>query len=224
VQRNEPLKEILASNRALWDHGGIRSSARANFNKVLMCRTDALGAEVYASSTEQKIVPHTCKSRACPSCGYRATRLWQRQMWAALPDVPFAGVVLTMPDVLWPIFQRNPHLSDDLPPLGAAVIREWAKDANRLCPMILVVRHTFGRHLNFNPHLHILVSAGGLRVGSEEWVSGLRFDRAALMSRWRFALITYLREALRRGLLDSVRLATNLGPSSEVNSGPPVEA
>ncbi len=203
MQRNEPLKEILASNRALWDHGGIRSSARANFNKVLMCRTDALGAEVYASSTEQKIVPHTCKSRACPSCGYRATRLWQRQMWAALPDVPFAGVVLTMPDVLWPIFQRNPHLSDDLPPLGAAVIREWAKDANRLCPMILVVRHTFGRHLNFNPHLHILVSAGGLRVGSEEWVSGLRFDRAALMSRWRFALITYLREALRRGLLDS---------------------
>ena len=69
--------------------------------------------------------------------------------------------------------------------------------------MILVVRHTFGRHLNFNPHLHILVSAGGLRaIGSEDWRSGLRFDKGArLMKRWRFALITYLREALRKGVL-----------------------
>jgi hypothetical protein len=203
VQRKEPLKEILAANRALWDHDGMRTSVRVNFNKVLMCRTEALGAEVYASSTEQKIVPHTCKSRACPSCGHRATRLWQRQMWAALPDVPFAGVVFTMPDVLWPIFRRNRHLSDDLPALGAAVIREWTKDANQLCPMILVVRHTFGRHLNFNPHLHILVSAGGLRTGTEEWSSGIRFDKAVLMKRWRFALITYLRDALKRRLLQS---------------------
>lgn len=203
MQRKEPLKDILTANRDLWDHAGMRPSIRINFNKVLMCRTEALGAEVYASSTEQKIVPHTCKSRACPSCGYRATRLWQRQMWSALPDVPFAGVVFTMPDVLWPIFRRNRHLSDDLPALGAAVIREWAKDVNQVCPMILVVRHTFGRHLNFNPHLHILVSAGGLRIGTEKWSSGLHFDKAALMKRWRFALITYLREALRKGLLQS---------------------
>jgi len=51
---------------------------------------------------------------------------------AALPNVPFAGVVFTMPDVLWPIFRRNRQLSDDLPALGAAVIRECAKDANQL--------------------------------------------------------------------------------------------
>ena len=70
-------------------------------------------------------------------------------------------------------------------------------------PMILVVRHTFARHLNFNPHLHILVSAEGLRIGSEEWCSGLRFDKAALIKRWRFALITYLREAFKRDLLQS---------------------
>lgn len=110
----------------------MRTSVRINFNKVLMCRSEALGAQVYASSTEQKIVPHICKSRSCPSCGHRATRLWQRQMWAALPNVPFAGVVFTMPDVLWPIFRRNRQLSDDLPALGAAVIRECAKDANQL--------------------------------------------------------------------------------------------
>ncbi len=203
MHRKEPLRELLASTRALWDTDKMRPSVRVNFSKVLMCRTEALGSEVYASSTEQKVVHHTCKSRACPSCGHRATRLWQRQMWASLPDVQFAGVVFTMPDVLWPIFQQNRRLSDDIPALGAAVIAEWARDARGVNPMVLVVRHTFGRHLNFNPHLHILISAGGLDIQADEWRSGLPFDKEVLMKRWRYALITYLREALRRGLIQS---------------------
>jgi hypothetical protein len=36
------------------------------------------------------------------------------------------------------------------------------KDKYGIRPLILVVQHTFGRHLNFNAHLHMLVSAGGL--------------------------------------------------------------
>ena len=165
---------------------------------------------VYASSREHKVVHHTCKSRACASCGRRTTTLWQREMWASLPDVKFAGVVFTMPDVLWPVFQINRHLLDDLPALGAAVIQEWAKEVYGARLMIMVVRHTFGRHLNFNPHLHILASAGGLRILDGEWISGWRFDKRDLMRRWRFAVITYLREALRRGLLRSDATATDM--------------
>jgi hypothetical protein len=165
MQSKEPLKAILESTRATWDQPGYRTAVRINFDKVLKCRTGALGSEVYASCTEQKVVHHTCKSRACPSCGHRATTLWQREMWAGLPDVNFAGVVLTMPSELWGIFRANRHLLDDLPALGAAVIDQWATEAHGTRIMIMVVRHTFGRHLNFNPHLHVLVSAGGLRAG-----------------------------------------------------------
>jgi hypothetical protein len=82
------------------------------------------------------------------------------------------------------IFLGNRHLLDDLPALGAAVIQEWAKDVYGVRLMILVVRHTFGRHLNFNPHLHVLASAGGLRIVDGEWISGWRFDQGALMRRW----------------------------------------
>ena len=210
MPRNEPLKEILGSNRALWDHDGTRSSVRSNFAKVLACRTEVLGSEVYASSTEQKIVHHTCKSRACPSCGFRATKIWQREIWASLPDVRFAGVVFTMPDTLWPIFQRNRHLLADLSALGAGVIEEWSKEAYGARLMILVVRHTFGRHLNFNPHLHILVSNGGLQIRDGKWVSGFIFDKPTLMKRWRSALITYLREALKKRLIQTLASASEL--------------
>ncbi|MGO9303967.1 MAG: transposase zinc-binding domain-containing protein, partial [Candidatus Korobacteraceae bacterium] len=89
--------------------------------------------------TKEKLVYHTCKSRACPSCGHRATLLWQREQWAALPDIRYAGIALTMPDVLWSIFQKNRHLLHDLPALGAAVIQQWVKVKFGASVLIMVI-------------------------------------------------------------------------------------
>jgi hypothetical protein len=203
MRNEQPLKQILGSTRAHWDRPKTREAVRENFAKMVDCRTPALGAEVYASETEEKLVYHTCKSRACPSCGHRATQLWQREQWSALPDVPYAGIVLTMPDVLWPVFQQNRHLLHDLPALGSAVIQQWVKARYGVRVLLMVVQHTFGRRLNFNPHLHILVSAGGLQEAEGRWIAPLTFEKDALMYMWRYALITYLREAARSNMLRS---------------------
>lgn len=199
----EPLKQILDSTRYRWDSDNFRPAVRDNFEKMINCRTLALGAEVFASDTEKKIVLHTCKSRSCPSCGHRATALWQREQWADLPDIPYVGLVFTMPDVLWPIFQQNRHLLYALPRLGAAVIQQWLKAQYGVQVLILVVGHTFGRSLSFNPHLHILVSAGGLQEEKGRWIDSLGFDRNKLMHMWRYAVITLLRRALKANALKS---------------------
>ena len=199
----QPLREILEAARDNWRRPGIRPSVRDNFERMLACRTPALGAEIYASETERRVSYHTCKSRACPSWGHRATQLWQREQWASLPNIPYAGIVLTMPDALWPIFQRNRHLLHDLPVLGAAVIRHWVKATYGARVLIMVVPHTFGRRLNFNAHLHILVSGVGLSEEKCRLSQVLHFDKKALMHMWRYAVITYLREALSRALLRS---------------------
>lgn len=203
MKYQQPLKQILSETREQWDRPETRPAVRQNFEKVIQCRTMALGAEVFASETEEKVFPHTCKSRACPSCGHRATILWQREQWAALPNVRYVGINFTMPDVLWPIFRSNRHLLHDLPALAASVIQQYLKLAHRVRGMALVVPHTFGRKLNFNPHLHTLVSAGGLREGENCWVNIDEFDKKALMHMWRFALIHYLRWALRAKVLQS---------------------
>ena len=65
--------------------------------------------------------------------------------------------------------------------------------------MIVVIPDTFGRHLNFNCHLHILVSEGGLREDGTQWCARARLDRKALMPMWRYAVIALLREAERAG-------------------------
>jgi Putative transposase/Transposase zinc-binding domain len=199
----EPLKQILATTRYHWDRAEKRRAVRENFTKMIDCRTPALGAEVYASENEEKLVFHTCKSKLCPSCGHRATLLWQREQWAALPDIPYAGLVLTMPNVLWPLFQQNRHLLHDLSVLGANVVQRWAKARYGVRLLIMVVPHTFGRRLTFNSHLHMLVSAGGLQESESRWIAGLRFSKSALMRMWRYAVITFLREAVQAGVLTS---------------------
>jgi hypothetical protein len=87
----------------------------------LQCRTPELGAEVYGSDNEERTFYHTCKSRPCSSCGYRATAQWQRGWWAALPDALYQGITFTMPRELWPLFRHNPLLAKALPALAAKV-------------------------------------------------------------------------------------------------------
>ncbi|MBZ5706978.1 MAG: transposase [Acidobacteriia bacterium] len=203
MRNHQPLKQILVSTRGYWDRPETRPAVRQNFDKMTLCGTPALGAEIYASKNEEKRVCHTCKSRACPGCGYRATLLWQREQWAALPDIPYAGIVFTMPSALWPIFEQNRHLLHDLPGLGATVIQQWARNKYGVRLLIMVVPHTFGGYLNFNTHLHVLVSAGGLKESEGRWITPLRFDKDTLMRMWRYAVITYLREALKANVLKS---------------------
>jgi hypothetical protein len=104
---------------------------------------------------------------------------------------------------LRPLSGAERHLLHDLPALGAAVTQQWAKAKYGVRVLIVVVPHTFGRHLNFNPHLRVMVSAGGLKEPGACWTTSLRFNRRKLMHIWRYAVITYLRAALKKGLLVS---------------------
>jgi hypothetical protein len=97
----------------------------------------------------------------------------------------------------------NRHLLHELPALAAAVITQYLKISHGVRGLVMVVPHTFGRALNFNSHLHTLVSAGGLRESDNSWIVVRQFDKGALRRMWRYAVITYLREALRAQVLQS---------------------
>ncbi len=191
-EHEHPFKELLRSGREHWDRSGIPANVRTNFSKAGSCRTLDLGAEIYASETEAKVVCHTCKSRFCPGCGVRATQLWQREIEAALPDIQYVNINLTMPDVFWPYCQEHPGLFHDLAVIAANAIKHWAQSRYGVQLLVLIVPQTFGGLLNFHPHLHVLVSAGGLRDADGLWLPRMQFDQEELMKCWKFALIAYL--------------------------------
>jgi Transposase zinc-binding domain len=114
---------------------------KLEFGPHANCCTPALGAEVFSSGKEEYYCYHPCKSRACPSCGWCATLAWQFELNATLPDIPYRGIVFTMPRSLWTIFKNNRHLLHDLPAIGAEVIQQWVKLKYGTKVLIVVVQH-----------------------------------------------------------------------------------
>jgi hypothetical protein len=211
-----PLKQFLQLSREQWDHHGTPAHVRESFISILNCGTIALGAEVYASATEWKLVYHTCKSRFCPSCGQRATEAWQEELEAILPDIPYVGMTLTVPEEFWPILQENRDLLHGIPAMAAEAIELWAKARYRARILVVVVQQTFGGFLNFHPHLHVMVSAGGLQESKNRWIHRLAYDEGELMRAWRYAVIAFLAEALKKKVLKPTLFGKDLTTIFEI--------
>lgn len=195
-----PLKQVLIDTRRIWDRPSTPAHIRKTFLSILNCGTAALGAEVYASGTECKLVYHTCKSRFCPSCGHRTTESWQHDLEASLPDISYVGITLTMPEEFWAILQEHRDVLHCIPAMAASAIQVLLKIKYGVRVFIIIVQQTFGGFLDFHPHLHIMVSAGGLQERRNRWIEKLEFNEEELMRAWRFAVIAFLAEALNKGM------------------------
>ena len=201
------LKELLKDTVLDWDDDGTLENVRETFWKIINCGTEVLGANIYASDTATRIVYHTCKSPFCPSCGARSAGIWQEQIETTLPQIPYVEINFTMPQVFWPLLQRNRPLLLSLPALGARAIEFWAKARYGASVILMVVQQTYGGFLNFYPHLHTLVSAGGLDESTGQWIDNLTFHKAEykyeLMLTWKLALLTALDTASKDDVLES---------------------
>jgi hypothetical protein len=113
----------------------------------------------------------------------------------------YHGITFTMPDVLWPLFRDNPVLRQALPALAAQVIRVQVSVRHGLRVGVVAILHTFNGKLEFNSHVHTMVTAGGLRDSLGVWVPGILYDRSALMRAWQRAVIGILRAAAQAGQL-----------------------
>src|SRR5258708_39815778 len=105
-----------------------------------------------------------------------------------------------MPDVLWRLFRDNQPLVPALPALAAKVAQTWASARYGLRVGVIAILHTFNGRLEFNSHVHTMVTAGGLQA-SGGWVARVYYGRDSLMEYWRNAVIKLVRAALRAGLL-----------------------
>jgi hypothetical protein len=145
---------------------------------------------------ETRRIAFSCKSSFCLSCAKPYTDRWvdfiARRL---LPGVVYRHIVLTVPDALRIWFYRNPGLLSPLMRAGAACVRDvFARTAGvELDIGSIVVLQTAGRPGNYNPHLHILVTGGGLNPeGGWTPVSYIPFE--IIHRKWQYYLLTLLRE------------------------------
>jgi hypothetical protein len=146
----------------------------AVLRRLSACRTAALGGHVEscAGCGYSRVAYNSCRDRHCPKCQAAKRAAWLDGRLARLLPVPYFHVVFTLPDALNPLLLRNPAaLYDLLFQAASATLLALAADPRRLGALIGVtaVLHTWGQNLLFHPHLHCVVTGGGLSPDGRRW-------------------------------------------------------
>jgi len=174
----------------------MQSSVMDAVNKMLICRTKQMGYAVYmctnCSQHPEKIVFFTCKSRFCTSCGKVYVDNWVKKMTSEILDKPHRHLVFTIPEQLRAKIYWDRDLLKVLSDIAAKVVMENTQD---LTAGIITVVHTFGRNLSFNPHVHVLMTEGGLD-DSAKWLGIYFLPYSKLRKQWQYYLLTELKKCL----------------------------
>ena len=145
--------------------------------RLCACRTAALGGHVDACDAcgTVRISYNSCRDRHCPKCQTTRQIEWVQSRLTRLLPTPYFHVVFTLPEQLQPLGLKNRRIVYDLLFRAASqTLLELAADPRRLGAQIgfTAVLHTWGQNLLFHPHLHCVVTGGGLSPDGERWVAG----------------------------------------------------
>jgi hypothetical protein len=138
--------------------------------KMLGCGEIANGHALYVCPDCQarRVVAFSCKSQFCLSCAKVYGHNWVATVQAMLhPGVTYRHLILTLPQALWTvIYQHAAELLSGLMQVAQttmdAVVRHTKRQVVKLG--YIVVLQTAGRAATYNPHLHIIMTDGGLRA------------------------------------------------------------
>jgi hypothetical protein len=118
-----------------------------------------------------ELIPHSCNSRFCPTCGKHATDVWANQVLNALLDVPYHHLIMAIAWQLRIVTTMNRRAGLNLLVHAATEsIQKWARDIKGMRMGILIVVHTFGADMKC-PHIHLIVTGGGLSINANRWIA-----------------------------------------------------
>jgi len=174
---------------------------------ITECRTAALGGHIQECDRcgYREISYNSCRNRHCPKCRRLEQVRWLEAQQGRLLPTEYHHVVFTIPDVLHPLFLANRRQAYNL--VFAAVsesLHEVALRSKNLGARIgfSLVLHTWTQTLLYHPHLHGIVTGGGLHPDGSRWVSakpGFLFPVRILAKVFRGKLLRKLEKALDSG-------------------------
>jgi len=150
------------------EYGHFRPVVREVVERYLDCGNPRSGfARIRCPDCHsEQLLTFSCKTRGfCPSCHAKRREEWGQ--WARetlLLDMPHRQVVLTIPKTLRIFFKYLRRLLGELSRASVKALTVYfeALAGEPLVPGIIVAVQTFGDRINFHPHLHLLVTEGGM--------------------------------------------------------------
>src|SRR5512140_2266478 len=183
---------------------GMMPSHRKALADIAACCTAELGGRLYRCDDcgDAFWHYHCCRNRACPKCHGTQTRQWLQERQAELLPCGYFHATVTVPPELHATLRlRQKAMYGLLMQVAAAAVKELCAQKRHLgaLPGLLAVLHTWNGRLGYHPHVHLLITAGGITPDGQHWepARGEFLVPVALLSRKVAALF---REALKAAL------------------------
>ena len=143
---------------------------------ITACRTGRLGSVLYACAScgRTHTVGRSCGNRHCPTCQQEKTRAWLEKQIDRLLPCPYFLVTFTLPAELRALARSHRRVVyAALFEASSEALRTLAADAKFVGTDRLGffgVLHTWGRTLEYHPHVHYVVPGGGLSADGSRWL------------------------------------------------------
>jgi len=173
VELADVVRRFAPKYTSQYGHVMMPSQKRA-ISDIAACCTREMGGRLYRCNDcdESFWRFHCCRNRACPKCHGEQTRQWLDKRQTELLPCGHFHAVATVPSELHDLFQQHQKFMYGLlMRVSAEAIQDLCEKKRHLggLPGLLSVLHTWNGQLGFHPHVHMLITGGGLRADGEHW-------------------------------------------------------
>jgi hypothetical protein len=195
----------------------VRRAARA----IMQCRTAALGGHIQACPDGHmaRIWYTSCRHRSCPQCAYLQTERWLAVQRARLLACDHYHVIFTLPPDLNPLWLANVAVMSTLlfQAVRATLVELLAAPKYLGAqPGLLAALHTWSQTLVLHPHVHCLVTGGGL-TAEGQWQAvrnGFLLPVRVVLAVFRGKMLATIRQALAQ---EGLTLPEGVRPQQRLN-------
>ena len=157
---NKGLEKYIKENKVI----GYKQKV---VNAIKDCKTEAIGAHNYVCDEcgYEEIAYNSCRNRHCPNCQTGKKLKWIEARKEEVLNIKYYHIVFTIPSEIYNIaLQNQEKMYKILFKASAETLQELAKDEKYLGGEIgfFSILHTWGQNLMYHPHVHLVVTGGGL--------------------------------------------------------------
>jgi len=178
---------------------------RKAMRDIEACRTQSLGGHVdLCECGYQRISYNSCRNRHCPKCQGLQSAKWLARIYDKILPTHYFHMVFTLPhELIGIVLQNRRTLYNILFRAAAESLLQFAKDWERLQANVgfTAILHTWTQDMLFHPHLHIVVTGGGLNESQSAWIpsrNNFLVPVRALSQKFRGKFIDFLKNAFTK--------------------------
>ncbi|WP_100523531.1 IS91 family transposase [Mycobacteroides abscessus] len=195
------LRQIFFDQHRHWDRfvekhkEKIRPAVLKEVEKFRGCGDPRNGFKllVCEGCHDVRRVPYRCKGRFCTTCSCGETEEWSRVLEEDVFQVNHRHVIFTIDEGLWDVFLLHRKLLKLFMDKAVEIIKMHFEKKHKVTPGVIAGLHTFGARMNFNPHVHMIVTMGGMKKNGE-WKTYDYVPFEMLRKQWQGAVLRLIRQ------------------------------